>query len=425
MFSRVFDTFRNIFKLEETRKRVLFTIFILFIYRVGANIALVPGVKSDALSSLADAAGPLNIIGNFSKLSIFSMGVMPYITASIIMQLVAIVVPKIERMLKEDVDGRKKYNKITKFLAVFLGIFQAIALTRGFSSAFVDMPMAMYALVILSMTTGTLIMIWFGEKITEKGLGNGISLLIFINIISRLPQGLQALYSYAINGKLVPILGIVAFAVPVIMIIVLMQGAERRILVQYSKRSGVTATAHKSHIPLKLNMAGVMPVIFAMSLMQLPAVISKVVVNLSLGSETTIAFWEKIAIYSRYDKNGWAALAYTLLIMFFAYFFVSVQGINPVQVAENIKKSAGFIPGVRPGKETVDYLRKVVNTITFVGAIFLAAIALLPAITGVLSGIDGLGFGGTSLLIAVGVALDTMRQLEAKMITRNYKGFLN
>ena len=353
--------------------------------------------------------------GAFKNFSIFAMSITPYINASIIMQLLTVIVPKLEQLAKED---RKKIAEYTRYLTVVLAFVQAVGVSFGFKSALVDSSFGSIALIALTLTAGTACLMWIGELITEKGIGNGISLIIFAGIVSRIPSGLFYLYNYITENGAIGFLIVLLFAViayAAIVAVVAIHEGQRRIPVQYAKRvvGRKVYGGQSTHIPIKVNSAGVIPVIFAMSILMFPGTIASFFPN--SGFANTIA--------SIFDASGiFYNILYALLIIFFTYFYSAIT-FNPVDVAENIKKNGGFIPGLRPGRPTADYISKVMGRITLFGAIFLAAIAVLPAIIMGLSGLE-LYFGGTALLIVVGVALDTMKQLEASLLMRSYEGFM-
>lgn len=412
------STLRAALKVEEVRKKIIFTLLMFLVFRIGAHIP-VPGIDNSIIQQLTSQAKILGFFdmvagGAFSNFSIFAMSITPYINASIIMQLLTVIVPRLEQLAKED---RKKMAEYTRYLTVVLGLVQAIGLSFGFRSALVNDSIGSMALVALTLTAGTACLMWIGESITEKGIGNGISLIIFAGIVSRIPSGAIYLASYAMQGG-AAILSVIAFfaiAVVSIVVVVLVHEGERRVPVQYAKRvvGRKVYGGQSTHIPIKVNSAGVIPVIFAMSILMFPATIA------GFFPENGVATW----IANNFTTGNWFYnVLYMLLIIFFTYFYSSIT-FNPIDVADNIKKNGGFIPGLRPGRPTSEYITKIMSRITLFGAIFLAIIAVLPSVLSTFTGLD-LSFGGTALLIVVGVALDTMKQMEATLMMRSYQGFM-
>ena len=413
------STLKSAIKAEDTRKKILFTLMMFLVFRIGTHIP-VPNIDRTIIAQLADQAKLLGFFdmisgGAFKNFSIFAMSITPYINASIIMQLLTVIVPKLEQLAKED---RKKIAEYTRYLTVVLAFVQAIGVSFGFKGALVNDSIGSIALVALTLTAGTACLMWIGELITEKGIGNGISLIIFAGIVSRIPNGCLTLYSYIVEKGAIGVLVVLLFAVialAAIVAVVAIQEGQRRIPVQYAKRvvGRKVYGGQSTHIPIKVNSAGVIPVIFAMSILMFPGTIASFFPNSGFAQTITNIF----------DASGiFYNILYALLIVFFTYFYSAIS-FNPVDVAENIKKNGGFIPGLRPGRPTSDYISKVMSRITLFGAIFLAAIAVLPAIIMGLTGLE-LYFGGTALLIVVGVALDTMKQLEASLLMRSYEGFM-
>jgi len=415
------EAIRNALRVPDLRKKILFTLLILIIYRFGAHIP-VPGVKiSDIQQLFQGSGGALNFIdlftgGALSNFSVFALGIMPYITASIIMQLLTVVIPTLERWQKEGETGQKKITQTTRYLTLGLAIVESLGYTVLFQQTLQTVQFSVLEryLIVITLTAGTALIMWLGELITQRGIGNGMSLIIFISIISGMPGGIRQTVQVA-N----PILVVVTLLMAVIVIvgIVVMEKGQRRIPIQYAKRVvgrkmyGGTST----YIPLKINSAGVIPIIFATSVLLFPATLSslftgptsKAIAN-SLTDPTSVV---------RFLVLGGA-------IVFFTYFYTAIV-FNPIEIADNVKKYGGFIPGVRPGKPTAVYLNKVLNRITLPGAIFLAMIALFPEVIGGLFNIPfWQNFGGTSMLIVVGVALETMSQLESQLLQRHYEGFL-
>ncbi|MBQ6853094.1 MAG: preprotein translocase subunit SecY [Peptococcaceae bacterium] len=413
------STLKSAVKAEDTRKKILFTLMMFLVFRIGTHIP-VPNINSEVIHQLTEQAKLLGFFdmisgGAFKNFSIFAMSITPYINASIIMQLLTVIIPKLEQLAKED---RKKIAEYTRYLTVVLAFVQAIGVSFGFKGALVNTSIGSIALVALTLTAGTACLMWIGELITEKGIGNGISLIIFAGIVSRIPNGCLTLYSYIVEKGAIGVLVVLLFAVialAAIVAVVAIQEGQRRIPVQYAKRvvGRKVYGGQSTHIPIKVNSAGVIPVIFAMSILMFPGTIASFFPNSGFAQTITNIF----------DASGiFYNILYALLIVFFTYFYSAIS-FNPVDVAENIKKNGGFIPGLRPGRPTSDYISKVMSRITLFGAIFLAAIAVLPAIIMGLTGLE-LYFGGTALLIVVGVALDTMKQLEASLLMRSYEGFM-
>ncbi len=413
------STLKSAVKAEDTRKKILFTLMMFLVFRIGAHIP-VPNIDVAAIAELTEKAKLLGFFdmvsgGAFKNFSIFAMSITPYINASIIMQLLTVIVPRLEQLAKED---RRKIVEYTRYLTVVLAFVQAIGVSLGFRTALVNDSFGSIALIALTLTAGTACLMWIGELITEKGIGNGISLIIFAGIVSRIPSGCYYLYNYIAQNGAIGFLVVLLFAVialAAIVAVVAIQEGQRRIPVQYAKRvvGRKVYGGQSTHIPIKVNSAGVIPVIFAMSILMFPGTVASFFPNSSVAQTITQIF----------DASGiFYNILYALLIVFFTYFYSAIT-FNPVDVAENIKKNGGFIPGLRPGRPTSDYIAKVMGRITLFGAIFLAAIAVLPAIIMGLTDLE-LYFGGTALLIVVGVALDTMKQLEASLLMRSYEGFM-
>lgn len=431
MANNMVASLRNAWKIPELRKKMLMTVLMLLIFRFGTHIP-VPGLSAAALSELAQSGSSLfgffNIIsgGAFSNASIFAMSIQPYVTASIIIQLLTIAIPKLEQLSKEGEHGRKLLAEWTRYATVILGFIQASALYAGIRNAVINRNFWSFLTITMTFTAGTAFLMWLGEQITEYGIGNGISLLIFTGIISRLPAGLGILVQYrkanvlgeGIVGYIVFAL-IVLFTIAMIALVVFVEEAERRIPVQYAKRvvGRKVYGGQSTHIPIKVNVAGVMPIIFAMSIMTFPPTI----VNLIWGSKETGPF---LTYLKNMNDKWWFTIVYALLVMFFTFFYTMIA-FNPVELANNIKKNGGFVPGIRPGKPTADYITKVLNRVTWFGAFFLALITILPSLLQTFTKISNVWFGGTSLLIMVNVALETVRQIESQLMLRNYKGFLD
>lgn len=423
------ETITKAWKVPDIRGKIIFTLLMLVVFRIGSNIP-VPGIDREILNqTFADGGNGLidlfNLFsgGSFANMTIFALSITPYITASIIIQLLTIAIPALEQVAREGMEGRKKIARWTRYLTVVLALIQAIGVSVGmFKSALINTGFFSVSLVVLVLTAGTAFLMWLGEQINERGIGNGISLIIFGGIIARLPSGLHNIFIKVQEGTIgVVTLGIfVVFAVAVIVGIIAIQEGHRRIPVQYAKRvvGRKMYGGQSTHIPLKINQAGVIPVIFALSLLQFPLTITYFT-----GSESDFALWIEKWLSPTGSPGVWVyAVMNVLLIIFFTYFYTAVT-FNPAEVADQMKANGGFIPGIRPGKATVEYLNKVMTRITFVGALFLATVATLPTIISQFTSLD-VSFGGTSLLIVVGVALDSMRQLEQQMVMRNYQGFL-
>jgi len=415
------DALKSVFKVEELRRKIIFTLMMILVFRVGTHIP-VPGIKLDVIQELigqGQLLGFFDIIsgGAFANFSIFAMSITPYINASIIIQLLTIVVPSLERLAKEGVEGRKKIVEYTRYLTVILGFVQGIGISFGLRSALEDSSFPNILLIALTLTAGTAFLMWLGEMITEKGIGNGISLIIFAGIVSSLPGGVMSMIEYFRTGTIgiITLLAFVVVAAVVIVAIIAVNEGQRRIPVHYAKRivGRKVYGGQSTHIPIKVNSAGVIPVIFAMSIMMFPGTIASWFPNNSFAN----------AIGSFFDFTSIPYMIfYAMLIMFFTYFYSAIT-FNPADVSDNIKKNGGFIPGIRPGRPTTDYITKIMNRITLAGAIFLAAIAVLPSILIAFTAIP-VYFGGTALLIVVGVALDTMKQLESSLLMRHYEGFM-
>ena len=421
-------TIAKAWKIEDIRRKIIFTLLMLVVFRIGSNIP-VPGIDREVLNqAFQGGTGLLELFdlfsgGSFSNMTIFALSITPYITASITLQLLTIAIPALERLSREGTEGRKKITQYTRYLTVALAFVQAIGVSVGmFRQALISTDFFSVAVIVIVLSAGTAFLMWLGEKINENGIGNGISLIIFAGIVARLPSAIRETLTKYQAGEIgfLTIALFVIFAIIVIVGIIEVQQGQRRIPVQYAKRvvGRKMYGGQSTHIPLKVNQAGVIPVIFALSLLQFP-----LTVTYFAGTNTDFTQWIEKWL-SPVDSPGvWVyAVFNVVLIVFFTYFYTAVT-FNPMEVANNMKANGGFIPGIRPGRTTVEYLNKVMTRITFVGAIFLAAVATLPTIVGQITPLD-VQFGGTSLLIAVGVALDTMKQLEQQMVMRNYQGFL-
>ena len=433
-------TLKNAFKIKDIRSKILFTLAMVVVVRLGSQLP-VPGVNRNYFAQwfaaqTGDAFSFFDAItgGSFLNMSIFALNISPYITSSIIMQLLTIAIPFLEEMQKDGEDGRKKIASLTRYVTVILSLIQATAMTIGFGNQglLVKYNALNVITCIAALVAGAMFVMWIGETITEKGIGNGISIVLVINIISRLPQDLSQLFKQFVIGKApaTAILGavvILAVIILMVVLVIILNAGVRKIPVQYAKKmqGRKMVGGQTSNIPLKINTAGVIPVIFAMSIMQTPLIISSFVGNSGTG------VWAEILNYL--NQQNWCdpkqikysagLVVYMLLVIFFAYFYTSVT-FNPMLVADNLKKQGGFIPGIRPGKPTTEYLNKVLKYIIFIGAVGLLIICVLPFVfSGVFNA--NVSFGGTSLIIIVSVVLENVKQLESQMLVRNYKGFLN
>ena len=423
-------TVAQAWKVAEIRSKMIFTLLMLVVFRIGSNIP-VPNINRSVLSEMfTGETGLFDLFdlfsgGSFSNFTIFALSITPYITASIIVQLLTIAFPYFERLAKEGMEGRKKMAQITRYMTVVLALIQAIGLTVGlFRQAVVDKSVFSIIVVVLVLTAGTAFLMWLGEQINERGVGNGISLLIFGGIVARIPSGIRTVVTGYQGGSL-SLVTIIIFIIAAVFVtagVVLIQEGQRRIPVQYAKRvvGRKMYGGQSTHIPIKVNQSGVIPIIFALSILQFPLTITYF-----LSQDNAFSVWVTKWLSPSGNPGVWVyGVLNIVLIIFFTYFYTGIT-FNPAEVANNMKANGGFIPGIRPGKATEDYLNKVMSRVTIVGAIFLALIATLPTILGVMvPTLKGIHFGGTSLLIAVGVALDTVRQLENQMLMRNYQGFL-
>ena len=437
------NSIQKAFKVKEVRERLLYTFMMLIVIRIGSCLPI-PGVDASFLKEFFtnlqnSGMGFVNAItgGSFSNMSLFALSITPYITSSIIMQLMTIAIPKLEEMQKEGEDGRKKIAEYTRYLPVALALFQSSAMAIGFGKQGLLYEDAQnvwgYMTVIAAMTAGSALLMWIGERITEKGVGNGISIVLLINIVSSLPQDVMMLYERFMAGKSVAVatvaaIIVLAVVVATVVFVLVLNGAERRIPVQYSKKMQGRRMigGQSSHIPLKVNTAGVIPVIFASSIMSMPVMIAQFfnVDYSTFGGKILMAlssanwFRPEMPVYSV------GLLIYIVLVVLFAYFYTSIT-FNPLEVANNMKKSGGFIPGVRPGKPTSDFLNNILNYIVFIGATGLVIVCIVPIIASGLFNVGSLSFGGTSLIIIAGVILETIKAVDSMMLVRNYKGFLN
>ena len=443
----MFKTIKNAWSIPDLRKKILFTLLIIVVFRFGATIP-VPFLDVDALQGLM---GTVNETGNalsyldmlsggaFANATMFAMGISPYINSSIIMQLLTVAIPPLERMATEGEEGRKRIATITRYVTVALGLIQGTAYYFYLrNSTYQGAPIALYTsgweqvfaaiVIILAFTAGTAIMMWMGEQINQKGIGNGISILLFAGIVARMPHTIRLLTQYISAAiadpsnygqyyAFVPLFVILFLAV--IWVIAFMNDSERRIPVQYAKRvvGRKMYGGQSTHIPIKVAMSGVMPIIFASSILSIPSTI-----QLFMGTNVS-GFWQ--SFFEAFSSTGWLySVLYFILIILFAYFYVTIQ-YNPIEMANNLRQNNGTIPGIRPGKPTSDFISKILSKITLIGALFLAVIALLPILFGAVTGMHNLSLGGTSIIILVGVALDTMKQMESQMMMRHYKGFLD
>ena len=434
-------TLQNAFKIKEVREKLLYTFFMLVVTRIGSQLPI-PGGNTTFFQELFtrqsnDAFGFFNTItgGSFTNMSVFALSITPYITSSIIMQLLTIAIPKLEEMQQEGEDGRKKIAEYTRYLTVALALMQSVAMAIGFGGKglLVEFTALNVIVAIVTMTAGSAMLMWIGERITENGVGNGISIVLLFNIISTMPSDMITLYERFLQGKIVAVavvtaVIIAAVIVAMVVFVIILQDAERRIPVQYSKKmqGRKMVGGQSTSIPLKVNTAGVIPVIFASSLMSFPVVIAGFFqVNYdTIGGKILLALNSSSWFNPERPAYSVGLIVYIALIIVFAYFYTSIT-FNPLEVANNMKKSGGFIPGIRPGKPTSDYLDGILEYIILIGACGLIIVCLVPIIVSGLFSVSRLSFGGTSLIIIVGVVLETIKAVESQMLVRNYKGFLN
>ena len=435
----MFNTLKNAWKIPDLRKKLLFTLLIIIAFRFG-SVVPVPFLDASALSEIMASAnetalGYVNMLtgGAFSYATLFAMGITPYINSSIFIQLLTVAIPPLERMAKEGEEGRRKIAAITRYVTVALGLIQGTAYyfflknsgvtlyNEGFSAVFSAV------IIILAFTAGTALIMWMGEQINQKGVGNGISIILFAGIVARLPvtvgqvwsyfsAAMQSPESYSQYFIFAPLFVILFLAV--IWVIVFMNDSERRIPVQYAKKvvGRKVYGGQSTFLPIKVTMSGVMPVIFASAILSIPSTIRMFITNPS-------GFWE--GFFNAFSTSGWLySVLYLLLIIMFAYFYMTIQ-YNPIEMANNLRANNGTIPGIRPGRPTAEFISKILSKVTLIGAIFLAVVAILPIIYGNLTGMHGLTMGGTSVIIMVGVALETVKQIESQMMMRHYKGFLD
>ncbi len=416
--------FGNIFKIPELKKRIFFTLALLVVYRIGVHVP-VPGIDSVALAEIFDRAkgtilGIFNMFsgGALERLSVFALGIMPYISASIILQLMTVVIPHLERLKKEGEQGRKKITQYTRYGTVILSIIQGFGISVGLErmGAVIDPGWGFRIMAVITLTAGTAFIMWLGEQITERGIGNGISLIIFAGIVARMPTAIGNTFRLVSTGAMgiFPVVILVVLMIAVVAAIIFVEQGQRRIPVQYAKRivGRRMYGGQSTHLPLKINTSGVIPPIFASSIMMFPA---------TIASFITVA-WIQDIVASLAPGNLVYELMFVGLIFFFCYFYTAVT-FNPVDVADNMKKQGGFIPGIRPGKRTADYIDRVLTRITLGGAVYVSAVCVLPSILITKFNVP-FYFGGTALLIVVGVAIDTVAQMESHMLSRHYEGFL-
>ena len=436
----MFKTLKNAFKIKEIRMKLLYTFAMLVVIRLGSQLP-VPGVDREYFARwfAAQSGDTFNFFdaftgGSFLNMSVFALNITPYITSSIIMQLMTIAIPKLEEMQKEGEEGRKKIASITRYVTVGLALIESTAMAIGFgrSGLLQDFNALNVITVIAALTAGSAVLMWIGERITENGVGNGISIVLIINIISRIPQDITGLYDQFVKGKpiaLAVLSAIIILAIIVLMVVlvIILNDGERRIPVQYAKKmqGRKMVGGQTTNIPLKVNTAGVIPIIFASSILEFPIIICQ------LCGVNATGFWAEIM--KGLSSSNWVKIAtpqysiglvvYILLVIFFAYFYTSIT-FNPIEIADNMKKNGGFVPGIRPGKPTSDYLTKILNYIIFIGACGLTLVGVLPFVFNGLFNAS-VSFGGTSIIIIVSVILETIKQVESQMLVRNYRGFLN
>ena len=437
----MFETVRNAFKIKDLRKKILYTFFALIVVRIGCQLP-VPGVDASVITDFFDSQKSLDFFnqltgGSFSTMSIFALNITPYITASIIIQLLTIAIPKLEELHKDGEEGRKKLAEYTRYLTIALSVIESAAMAIGFGQQgyLTDgVTFTSVAVFVVSLTAGSAFLMWLGEQITEKGVGNGISIVLLFNIVSSLPQDVNTLYtrflsnSKNIGSTVLIVLIMIAITAAMVVFVIILQDGERRIPVQYSKKmvGRKLVGGQASHIPLKVNTAGVIPVIFASSIMSFPIVIAQFFHPdyTTIGGKILMVLNSSYWFRPEMPAYSVGLVIYLVLIVLFAYFYTSIT-FNPLEVANNMKKSGGFIPGVRPGKPTSEYLDKILNYIVFIGAVGLIIVSVIPIIISGVFTVSRLSFMGTSLIIIVSVILETIKAIESQMIVRNYKGFLN
>ena len=435
------ETFRKAFQIKDIRNKIAYTFLMLIVIRIGSQLPT-PGVNSNYIKEFfaqntGEAFNLFNAFtgGSFEQMSVFALSITPYITSSIIMQLLTIAIPKLEEMQKEGEDGRKKIAAITRYLTVGLALFESTVMAVGFGrqGLLVQFNFVNAAVVVLTLTAGSAFLMWIGERITEKGVGNGISIVLVINIVSRVPSDMTSLFEQFVKDKPIASAGlavivILAIIVLLVVFVVILQGGERRIAVSYSQKMAGRKMygGRTTNIPLKVNTAGVIPIIFSSSLMQFPIVIASFLgkgEGSGIGSEILRGLNQGNWCNPEKLQYSWGLLVYIVLTVFFAYFYTSIT-FNPLEIANNMKKNGGFVPGLRPGRPTVEYLTNILNYIIFIGACGLIVIQIIPIFFNGWLGAS-VSFGGTSLIIIVSVVLETMKQIESQMLVRNYKGFLN
>ena len=437
----MFKTVRREFQIEDIRKKIFYTFMMLVVVRLGSQLPT-PGVNPDYIKNFfaqntGDAFNFFNAFtgGSFEQMSVFALSITPYITSSIIIQLLTIAIPKLEEMQREGEDGRKKIASFTRYLTVALALMESTAMAIGFGrqGLLQEYNFVNAAIVVLTLTGGSALLMWIGERITENGVGNGISIVLLINILSRVPSDLNTLFERFVKGKTIAKGGLAAIIIAAIILVlvvmvVILQDGERRIAVQYSQKMQGRRTygGQSTHIPMKINTAGVIPIIFASSLMQFPIVIASFLGKgngSGIGSEILRGMNQSNWCNPQNIKYSWGLVVYIILTVFFAYFYTSIT-FNPMEIANNMKKIGGFVPGIRPGRPTVEYLTRILNYVIFMGAVGLVIIQFVPILFNGWLGAK-VSFGGTSLIIIVSVILETLKQIESQMLVRNYKGFLN
>ena len=435
------QTLKNAFKIKDVRRRIFYVLLMLVIIRIGSQLPI-PGVDSDYFkewfaNQSSDAFNFFDAFtgGSFTEMSIFALNITPYITSSIIIQLLTIAIPQLEEMHRDGEDGRKKLTAITRYVTVGLALFQSVAMTVGFGNRGLipDMTVIKGIVVVACLTAGSSMLMWIGERITENGVGNGISIVLMINIVSRIPNDLVSLFQTFVQGKTIArgalaALIIAAIIILVVVLVLILNGGIRRIPVQYSKKmvGRKVMGGQSSSIPLKVNTAGVIPIIFASSLMSFPVVIASFLGKTNgtgIGSEIMRGLTSNNWFNPSQPVYSLGLVLYIVLVIFFAYFYTSIT-FNPMEVADNMKKQGGFVPGIRPGKPTQEYLEKILSYIIFIGAAGLVIVAVIPFFFNGVFGAN-VSFGGTSIIIVVGVVLDTLKQIESRMLVRNYRGFLS
>ena len=438
----MFETLKNVFRVKEMRRKLLYVIWMILVIRIGSQLP-VPGVDSDFFKewfakNTGDAFNFFDAFtgGSFTQMSIFALNITPYITSSIIMQLLTIAIPALEEMQRDGEEGRKKITAITRYVTVGLALFESVAMAIGFGRQGLIPNMNFFKglTVVACLTAGSAMLMWIGERITEKGVGNGISIVLLFNIVSSLPQDVNTLYtrflsnSKNIGSTVLIVLIMLAVTAAMVVFVIILQDGERRIPVQYSKKmvGRKLVGGQASHIPLKVNTAGVIPVIFASSIMSFPIVIAQFFHPdyTTIGGKILMVLNSSYWFRPEMPAYSVGLVIFLVLIVLFAYFYTSIT-FNPLEVANNMKKSGGFIPGVRPGKPTSEYLDKILNYIVFIGAVGLIIVSVIPIIISGVFTVSRLSFMGTSLIIIVSVILETIKAIESQMIVRNYKGFLN